>query len=95
MKEQQLEFNIEDKSPSEIKFSYLEKQVIELSESLNKTRRSLFGKVGELQKSLFFLKAENNELKRKLYEDDPSYRKNQEPIWTYGENGFLFDIKTG
>ena len=95
MYEQQLEFNIEEKSDLEIKFSYLEKHISEVSKSLDKTRRSLFARLADLQKSVIFLKAENNDLKRKLYENDSPSFDATSYSWTYCENDCLFDIKTG
>lgn len=84
----QLEFNLDNKSPEEVKEAIMQKQIDEACESMDKVRRKLFAELGQLKKEWAQLKQENEELKK-----DMGVLKNQKIEWTYGQNGLLFGIK--
>lgn len=87
MIELQLEFNIDNKSPEEIRFSLMEKQLSQMAESMGKVRRCLFAEVGQMKKLYIELQKENLELKAILKEI-----KNEKQEWVYGQEGLLFDL---
>jgi len=84
----QLEFNLEDKTPEELKIYYLEKQMHEMHESLGKMRRRMFAEIGELKKVFAKVLSENELLKSKVME-----LKNEREDWTYGQDGYLFNVR--
>jgi len=84
----QLEFNLEDKTPEELKVYYLQKQIQEMNESLGKMRRRMFAEIGELKKVFAKVLSENELLKSQVKE-----LKNEREEWTYKENGSLFDVR--
>ena len=84
----QLEFNLEDKTPEELKVYYLQKQIQEMNESLGKMRRRMFAEIGELKKVFANVLSENELLKSQMKE-----LKNEREEWTYKENGSLFDVR--
>jgi archaellum component FlaC len=85
----QLEFNIDNKTPEEVRLSMMQKQIDESIETLGKVRRRLFAELGEMKKVCATLQKENQDLKEKLH------NLTQDKIeWTYGQNHMLFDIKS-
>lgn len=88
MIELQLEFNIDNKSPEEIRFSLMEKQLGQMSESMGKVRRCLFAEVGQMKKLYIELQKENLELKAIVKE-----LKNERQEWVYGQEGCLFELQ--
>lgn len=84
----QLEFNIEDKNPEEIKLSLMQKQIDQLSESMGKVRRKLFSEMGEMKKLYAELQKENEQLKIMLKE-----LKNEKTEWNYGQDDCLFNVR--
>lgn len=77
----QLEFNIENKTSSEMEIHYMQKQLCEMNESMGKVRRKLFSEITELKKMISDIQKENTMLKSK------------EPIeWDYNKPEYLFDI---
>lgn len=88
MKELQLEFNLDNKTPYEVKISQLENQVYEISTSLGKVRRRLFSELGQMKKLYLELQKENQELKNILQD-----REHEPTQWRYAENDYLFDIQ--
>lgn len=85
----QLEFNIDDKSPEELRFCNMEKHLGAMDESMGKVRRRLFAEMGELKKLCASIQQENTELKTLL--DQLLERKNN---WIYAEGELLFDLNT-
>ncbi len=85
----QLELNIENKSPEEMRFYLMQKQINEMSDSMGKVRRRLFSEIGEMKKICAALQKENDDLKAALKE--VKHGKSQ---WSYGHDGNLFDITT-
>ena len=86
--EVQLEFNIENNTPEEVRLLIMQKQIDAMSESMGKVRRKLFSEMGELKKLYAELQRENQDLKTILKE-----LKNERTEWAYGENGCLFDVR--
>jgi len=84
----QLEFNIENKSPEELRLFLMEKQIQEMNDSMGKVRRKLFSEMGEMKKLFYELQKETYELKMMLKEI-----KNEKIEWTYGQNDCLFDVQ--
>lgn len=84
----QLEFNIDNKSPEEVRLSQMHSQIAMMEESMGKVRRKLFSEMSEMKKLYADLKKENEELKTMLKE-----LKNEKTEWAYGENGRLFDVR--
>lgn len=84
----QLEFNINNESDADIKFSLMKKQLDEMHESMGKVRRKLFSQMGEMQKLCLELKTENENLKQAIKE-----MRNDKTEWIYGQDGSLFDVR--
>ena len=83
----QLELNIENKTPEEIRLSLMQKQIDQMGESMGKVRRKLFAEMGEMKKLYLEVQRENEELKSLLRS-----LKNEKTEWIYSQNGFLFDV---
>lgn len=84
----QLEFNMEDKSSEELQLSMMQKQIDQISISMDKVRRKLFAEIGEMKRLYAELQKENQELKNILSE--ANHGKTQ---WTYGQDDCLFDVQ--
>lgn len=84
----QLELNIKNESEEDVKLSAMQKQIDAMSDSMGKVRRKLFAEVSEMKKQVATLQSENQLLKDILRD-----LKNEKTQWSYGENGFLFDIR--
>ncbi len=80
----QLEFNINNESEEDYRFSYMQKQINEMNESMGKVRRRIFSEVGELKKLILSLREENETLKKRVHEKTD---------WQYMINDSLFDIQ--
>jgi len=81
----QLEFNIGNNTESELKFMEMQKKIDAMHESMNKVRKKLFAKIGEVEKICFRLQEENMHLKTILGQKN-------ETIYTYEKEGCLFDV---
>jgi len=82
----QLELNIENKTPEEIRLSLMQKQIDQMNESMGKVRRKLFAEMGEMKKTYSQVQKENEELKSILRD-----LTKQKVEWMYSQNGFLFE----
>ena len=82
----QLEFNLDNESENEIRFSMMQKQINEMSDSMGKVRRKLFSEMSECKRLYVEIKQENEKLKRDL--------KNQKTEWVYLQNDLLVDVKS-
>lgn len=80
----QLELNIEDRSPDELKIYIMQQQIDLLNESMGKVRRKLFAELGVLKKMHFDLQIENENLKKEF-----SSFKNEKTEWIYCQDGYL------
>jgi hypothetical protein len=83
----QLEFNLENKSPQDFRFEFLEKQLDKMNESMSKVRKRLFAEVGQLKKLHEDLYKENEHLKSILRE-----MRNEKIEWIYKKEDCLFDV---
>ncbi len=88
MNELQLEFNLTDASDSDVKLSYMQKQIDAMSESMGKVRRKMFADLGEMKKQLLEMKAENELLRTQLRE-----YTSEKTEWQYGKDDYLFQVK--
>jgi hypothetical protein len=84
----QLEFNIDGKSPEELRLHHMQLQINQMNESMGKVRRKLFSEVSEMKKLYVDLQKENEGLKSTLRK-----MNNEESIWVYGQEGSLFDVR--
>lgn len=84
----QLELNLADHTPEDLKIYYLQKQMEEMNEGLGKMRRRLFAEIGEMKKVYSNLLTENELLKSQVME-----LRNERTEWTYKESGYLFDVR--
>ncbi len=84
----QLEFNIEDKNPEEIKLSIMQIQIDKLQESMGKVRRKMFSELSEMKSLYLQIQKENENLKNMLKEI-----KNEKTEWVYRQNDCLFDVR--
>lgn len=84
----QLEFNLENKSESDVKLDQMQKQIDTAVESMGKVRRKLFSEMGELKKIMAELKVENETLKTQVRE-----LKNEKIEWQYQKTDCLFDVR--
>lgn len=84
----QLEFNIDNKSSQEMSLDAMQKQIDQMSVSMDKVRRKLFAELGEMKRLYADLQKQNEELKNILR--NTSYEKTQ---WSYGQKGCLFDVQ--
>ena len=84
----QLEFNVDNESESDVKFSLMQKQIDVMNESMGKVRRKLFGEMSEMKKNYQELKNENEALKQQLKEI-----KNEKDEWYYTKEGALFGVR--
>ena len=82
----QLEFNLDNESENEIRFSMMQKQINEMSDSMGKVRRKLFSEMSECKRLYVEIKQDNEKLKRDL--------KNQKTEWVYLQNDLLVDVKS-
>jgi peptidyl-tRNA hydrolase len=81
MNELQLEFNIENLSPLELKMQEMQKQIDSIEESAHKVRKKLFAKVGELEKLCAKMQKELDE------------KKSQDAVvFNYNKTDCLFEI---
>lgn len=83
----QLELNLKNDPESEIKLDYMQKQLDEMRESMQKVRKKLFAEVGELRKICSSIQIENQELKKIMAEG-----KNERTQWAYTQGDYLFDV---
>lgn len=88
MESLQLEFNIDDMSEENVKFSTLQKQIDMMNETFGKVRRKLFCEMGELKKLYLSIQKENFELKERLRS-----LNHQKIEWIYAQNDYLFELK--
>jgi len=84
----QLEFNIDDKSESEVKLDIMQKQIDEMHNSMGKVRRKIFSEVSEMKKLYAELLKQNEELKNTIRE-----MKNEKTQWVYEKEDCLFDVQ--
>jgi ABC-type phosphate transport system auxiliary subunit len=87
MQELQLELNIFNKSPEELRFLEMQQQIDAMCESMGKVRRKLFAEMTEMKKQYTSLQNENAELRSAL-----RHLKGDKFEWTYQENGNLFNL---
>lgn len=84
----QMEFNIDNKTDTELQLSLMQKQIDAACESMGKVRRKLFSQMTELKKEMAEIKLENEALKLKLGE-----LTNEKAEWVYNKEGYLFDVR--
>lgn len=84
----QLEINFDNLNDEERRLLMMQDQIDNMSESMRKVRKKLFGDMSELKKDLSKLKIENEFLTDKLYEMD----KKKKEEWVYNEGGYLFHL---
>ncbi len=78
----QLEFNLDNLSPDDLRFENLQKQLDTMLESQHKIRKKLFAKVGVLEKKV----AELEEINKKLAGESNAVNFN------YEEKNCLFSV---
>jgi hypothetical protein len=83
----QLELNFQDKTPEEMTLSLMQKKIDEMSESMGKVRRKLFGEMGEVKKAYANLLVEHESLKTQL-----STILDKKTEWLYQRGESLFEI---
>lgn len=83
----QLELNLDNKSPQDLAFDEMRKQLEEMNESMGKVRRKLFAELGEVKKLYIEMKNENENLKTTI-----GLLKNEKTQWIYHKNDCLFDL---
>ena len=83
----QLDFNLKDENDVDVKLDLMQKQISLMDESMGKVRRSLFAKMGDLQKLYVELKLENEHLKKEL-----NGIKNEKTEWLYSQSDSLFKV---
>ena len=80
----QLEFNIDNETPENVRFSHMQKQIDAIAESAGKVRRKLFAELALLKKDCASLKDENSELKKEI-----RLLKNEKTEWLFCQDGLL------
>ena len=83
----QLELNIDNKNPEEMRIYLMQKQINEMNESMGKVRRKLFSEMGEMKKSYEELKKENENLKLMFRELTDGKTE-----WSYEKDYCLFNV---
>lgn len=86
----QLQLNLENESPENLKLNAMQKQIDVMNESVGKVRKKLFAELGEFKKLLHLLKGENENLKQSIREI-----KGEKIEWLYTQEDSLFEIKEG
>ena len=86
MEATQLELNLQDLSPAELKMHQMQAQIDAACDSMGKVRRKLFAEWGEAKKEIAALRTENAELRQKLVLQLPKTE------WIYGHGEHLFAL---
>lgn len=86
----QLQFNLDNETPENIKLDAMQKQIDVMSESVGKVRKKMFAELGEVKKIMHILKTENETLKQEV-----RLLKGEKIEWLYPESEYLFAIKEG
>ena len=86
MEATQLELNLQDLSPQELKIHQMQAQIDAACDSMGKVRRKLFAEWGEAKKEIAALRNENAELRQKLVLQPPKTE------WVYGHGEHLFAL---
>jgi regulator of replication initiation timing len=86
MEATQLELNLQDLSPQELKMHQMQAQIDAACDSMGKVRRKLFAEWGETKKEIAALRLEKAELREKL--SAPSKKTE----WIYGHGEHLFAL---
>ncbi len=82
-----VEVGIENKVSEETPFSIMQKQFDELTDSMGKVRRKLFGELAEMKKVFVTIQKENEDLKSMLKEiEDGKIR------WSDRQECSVFDV---
>lgn len=84
----QLEFNVECKNPIDVRLAQMQQQLDLMNESLGKVRRSLFAKIGELNRVCQELDMQSHYMREDIKE-----LKNEKTHWIYGQGDCLFDVR--
>ena len=82
----QLELNLQDLSPEQMKMHQMQAQIDAACDSMGKVRRKLFAEWGEAKKEIQALRQENAELRQKLAPQSPKVD------WVYGHGEHLFAL---
>jgi hypothetical protein len=83
----QLEFNLEDKTPDEMKLYLMQKRLDEFCLSMDKVRRKLFAELSDVKRVCADVQEENRELKKALYK-----LSGQREEWVYLQGDYLFEL---
>jgi hypothetical protein len=87
----QMDFEMLNMSNIEIKVYILEQYVQNLIKSQEKQRKSMFARMGVLEKRLIDVEQENFELKREIWQLKRGNAKNEnQTTWAYGKSDTLF-----
>lgn len=81
----QLEFNLDNTSPEEMQMTSMQKQIEEISISMDKVRKRLFAELSEVKKLYADLKKEHDDMKALFKEV-----KTDDPEWVYKQGNSLF-----
>ena len=98
MTDVQLELNLEECSPEEMKLYLMQKQIDEACLSMDKVRKKLFAELGVAKKMISSLQASNELLKDSnaqlwdLLKAQSHEKQEPETQWSYGKNDCLFDV---